>query len=282
MISPSDAVDAHELEGFIKIGDVSMEDLTVQALDCGFPSLNKQYVFKQDCGGLVVVGARVGNGKSAMVMQIAKHVASQGKEVVVYSSEMGVKALTRRVVAGIAGVDTHAIMDGTVSRGVLLAAHQELNKLPLTITASGCRNINLLCNTARAMHRRKPLSLIVVDYIQNVTSRGSYNRAQEIGKVSLMLRELAVELNCTVLAAAQLNRNSINREHKADFMPDLGDLKDCGEIEQDADAIVLISLNKRDEACIKLAKARDGRIGEFKFKWFGDQSRFEDPEEESI
>jgi replicative DNA helicase len=281
-ITPQAAVEMHELEGFIRIGDVPLEKLRARVLDCGFPAFNEQYLFKEGRGELIIVGARTSAGKSAMVMQIAQHVASQGKEVVVYSSEMSVESLTRRTLAGKAGVSTHDIMSGRAGTKALDRAHEGLKQLPITLTSKGCRNIQYLCNTARALHRHKPLSLIVVDYIQNITQRGGYNRSQEIGKVSMLLRELAVELSVPVLAAAQLNRQAVNREHKEGFLPDLADLKDSGEIEQDADAVVLISRSKPDEADIVIAKARDGRTGHMKFKWDGPTSRFSDPSDDSL
>ncbi len=124
-------------------------------------------------------------------------------------------------------------------------------------------------------NRKHKTDLIIVDYLQIVNCDSNDNRAVAIGRVSTALKELAKDLNVPVIALSQLNRNSESRE---DGMPQMSDLKESGQIEQDADVVLLIHRDRETPNTAKLiiAKNRNGPTGEIDVNFHPAQCMFED------
>ena len=277
------------------ISEVSINDLKINVLDSGFPTLNEYMVFKRNRGELIIFGARPSMGKSAFLFQVAAHVAEKNN-VLIFSLEMDRESIKARMLAAKTGLGLQKIMKGECRPGVLEAANAELSKLHYFIDDRSGLDIKTLQTSALAFHKKYPLSLVLVDYIQLIKSGNRASRNEEVGDVSLELKQLAKQLHCPVLVAAQLNRKCLDRGNEMlkrgkapDYRPEMGDLRESGNIEQDADGILFLSRHevlspgyREGEADIIIAKQRNGPTGQEKFKWLGASTRFLDPRAEEI
>lgn len=288
-IDPQAALDQFEVGPAKHIGTVELSDLKVNILDCGLPTLNDYMVFKRGAGELIILGARPGMGKSALAMQIATYVA-QKHNVLVFSLEMGLKSLKRRMLAERSGRSLKAIQQGLVDSRHLKASHDDIGKLKLFIDDRGGIDVRTLASSALDLHRRSPLDLVIIDYLQLVHGK-SGTRNEEIGDVSAELLKLAKTLNRPVFATAQLSRAVEFRNAQAkvkDFRPMLSDLRESGNIEQDAHTVLFLSRQEKydgtreGEADLRIAKNRDGETGDEVFKFLGSSVKFLDPRSEDV
>lgn len=188
-----------------------------------------------------VLGGRPGAGKSTAALNIAVHAAVQShRQVLVFSKEMPSVDVTGRILAAgaevpISDIAARKLDDDAKQR---LRRHaRSLGKVPLRVNARPC-SLAQIKNQARSQHTRIGLDVLVVDYLQLVRSDSpGRTREQEVAQVSRELKGLAMELDCAVILPAQLNRGSV---HRADPRPTMADLRDSGQIEQDADAVILL------------------------------------------
>lgn len=193
---------------------------------------------------LVVVAARPGMGKSALALQIARHVAeTSGDTVYVASHEMSVSELAMRLLSSATGIGNDELRMGRIPDGLdaaFAAEASKLEQLPLLIDDQPPETIPLLRSELRRVARRAPLAAVVVDYLQLMRGDGSRrddSRAQEIADISRGLKRIAKELSLPVIALSQLNRGVESRHDKR---PTLADLRDSGAVEQDADNVLFI------------------------------------------
>lgn len=288
-IDPRTAVERFE-QPAEHISSVPIDNLKVDVLDCGFATLNDYMVFKRKRGELIVFGARPSMGKSAFLFQVAAHVA-RTDNVLIYSLEMDKESIKARMLASQTGQGLQKILKGEVQESILRKANAELDKLHYYIDDRSGIDIKTLQSSAIEFNKRKPLGLVIIDYLQLVKSSNRQSRAEEVGDVSMELKILAKRLNCPVLVAAQLNRKCIERGQallqrgkSPDYRPEFGDLRESGNIEQDADGILFLSRHevyspgfRPGEADIGIAKQRNGPTGWEVFKWYGAATKFEDP-----
>jgi len=196
---------------------------------------------------LIVLGARPSMGKTSLLLNIAEAVARRkaggrdnGAAVGVFSLEMSGRQLAQRLVAGVTGISTQRMTSGHLSAdesGRLAVAAGELCELPLYIDDTPGLSIGALRSRARFMKRQYGIGLLVVDYLQLLSSpspRSQASRVQEISDISSGLKQVARELDIPVVAASQLSRQLEQRDNKR---PVLSDLRDSGSIEQDADQV---------------------------------------------
>ena len=222
---------------------------------------------------LVILAARPSLGKTALAMDIARHVALHEKiPVGIFSLEMSVDQLVDRVIAAEAHVDSWKLRTGRLSQesddfARIRDALGELAKAPLYIDDEGSVNILQMRAKARRLQAEKGLGLIIVDYLQLMVPRThTDNMVQQITEISRSLKILARELNIPILAISQLNRAI---EHRTDKKPQLSDLRESGSIEQDADVVMFIyredktkeNSNRKNHADIIIAKHRNGPVG---------------------
>lgn len=169
---------------------------------------------------LIIMGGTKGTGKTALAMQIAGQSAVEDKHTLVFSLEMPALQMAARVSGALGRIPVWmAESKKPEVRGefyemystALAVATKKLQGSPLQIDDQGGTHINNLMGRARRAHRKKPVDLVVVDYLQLVTGEGS-NREQQVAHISRSLKALAKELNCPVLALSQLNRQGIARE----------------------------------------------------------------------
>lgn len=256
-------------------------------------------------GTLTVLGARPSMGKTAWGLNVAWRVAERLGEaagaVVFASAEMGVPSLLERLLAMLSSVD----IKGGVKRGLtkdemrrLLAAVKEVKAGRLEFLDANGADVEALCREVEAMHRKSPVALLVVDYLQllrcqRVEDQGRYAVVTE---VSRRLAWLARGIGVPVLALAQLSRESAKAKDKT---PGLTDLRESGAIEQDADAVLLLhrpDYYEKDkekaepemvvsrpvhQAKIIMAKNRDGSTGTQWFRWEPEFQRFTPVENDS-
>lgn len=237
---------------------------------------------------LVIVAGRPSMGKTALVMNMAEHVAIESnKPVLVFSMEMPSDSLAMRMMSSLGRIDQHRLRTGKLEDDdwprITSAVHM-LSEASLFIDDTPALSPpELRARARRLMKEYGQLGLIVVDYLQLMRVPGlkADNRTAEISEISRSLKALAKELDVPVIALSQLNR-SLEQRH--DKRPIMSDLRESGAIEQDADLICFIY---RDEvyhedtpdkgvAEIIIAKQRNGPIGKVKVAFLGKYTRFED------
>ena len=236
-------------------------------------------------GELVIVGARPSQGKTALALTIAVHAALE-RPVAFLSMEMSKSEVNDRLTAMLGHISMSSVKRPRKGEGLqwdrVMDGVERAKSLRLNVSDQGGLNINQVRSKARSAKRRSGLQVLVVDYIGLMTGLDSKaNRNAQLGEISRGLKNLAKELEISVLCLAQLNRKA---EERPDQMPQMSDLRDSGEIEQDADVILFIKRpimanpELGDEwehyAKLSVAKNRQGRCGLLDLHYLGEQTRF--------
>lgn len=218
-------------------------------------------------GQLIIVAARPGMGKTALAAQIGANAAQQGHGVAMFSLEMGSIDIVRRLACGRAGIDSHRARLGRLDqsgRAALQGAAAELADLPLYLDDQTGATAGAVSAAVRALHARRKVGLLVIDYLQLMSSPGGReNRNVEVSDLSRGLKRLAREMRIPILCLSQLSRDS----EKQGRRPYLSDLRDSGSIEQDADVVIFLHQAERDlnapviETEVLVAKHRGGPQG---------------------
>lgn len=246
-------------------------------IDTGFPKLDR--ILKGLWpGNLILIGARPGVGKSCFASQIAVNSAKGGRPVHIYSLEMQSDELGERLLANYASVPLDNFIDRNMENKSLRAvtnACSFLSGLPITIFDGSAVTVS----TIRANFRAAPgTRLIIVDYIALMGSTKKYeNRNLELGAISRDLKNLASELGIPIVCLAQLNRGRDDTEE-----PSLRDLRDSGELEQNANKVIFLWNVDRSDGIVgvSVAKNRRGRTGRVEVKFFGEFMRMVEMESE--
>lgn len=220
---------------------------------------------------LYILAARPGMGKSIMESNIACHVAGNGYRVARFNLEMGLESILQRGVSSLSKIPFSQIEDGKLSHSEIDTFNRTagtMSEWPMWIDDSADLSLSQLTARARRIKAEHGLDLITVDYLTLMRVENSYgNRTQDVGQISRGLKRLAKDLDVPVLALAQLSRQC---EQRGDKRPMLSDLRDSGEIEQDADAVMFLyrddyyngDTTDRPNVCeINLAKHRHGATG---------------------
>jgi replicative DNA helicase len=237
-------------------------------------------------GQMVVVAARPGIGKSTLGLDLARYCSIRsGLTSVIFSLEMSKPEITMRLLSAEAKVPLHHMRSGHMSDddwARLARRMAELADAPLFIDDSPNLTMMEIRAKARRLAQRQDLRLVVVDYMQLMTSaKRVENRQQEVSEISRQMKLLAKELQVPVVAISQLNRGP---EQRQDKKPLLSDLRESGSIEQDADVVILLHREdayERDspragEADLILAKHRNGPTATVTVAFQGHYSRFVD------
>lgn len=240
-------------------------------LPTGYADLDKKTSGLQP-GDLVILAGRPSMGKSTLAVNIVEHVGiRERKSVLVFSLEMPARQIGMRMIASQSRVDFERLRHTDLENNEwqrFTATTARVKDAPIRIDDAAGLTIGDITARARRAHRELGgLSLIVVDYLQLITTRGKVeNRNIEVSKISQGLKALAKSLDVPVIALSQLSRAV---EQRADKRPMMSDLRDSGGIEQDADLIAFIyrdevyNSQSRDKgtAEIIIAKQRNGPIG---------------------
>lgn len=218
-------------------------------------------------GELILIGARPSVGKTAFGANIARNAAGCGVPVMFFSIEQKTKELAFRLLSGESNVNSLTIRRGRRmtphDAQQLIDAKDRLSPLPMWFNDCSHQTARTLYATSRRMKTSVNIGMIVIDYVQLVSGIGSRQRNEELSEISRAMKNMAREFEIPVVALAQLNRKSEDRDE-----PKLSDLKDCGALEQDADVVILLHrLEAPDENAsveliqARIAKQRNGPVG---------------------
>lgn len=264
----------------------SFEDEQVPGIPTGFEEIDDLFT----CGGwqggrLVVIGARPGMGKSALASGFLLDLATRPTPVpcALYTLEMGIAEVTLRIMSSMSRV-AHRYVTGRIMTeqqwARIVSIGTKLKDAPLYIDDTPSHTVESLRSDIRRLVREHGVKVVAIDYLQLLTMPRADSRQQAIGVVTRALKQLARELDITILLLAQLNRGL---ESRADKRPLMSDLRESGDIEQDADVVAMVY---RDEvydedsqdagiAEVLVRKNRLGAPGVVRLKWIGEMTRFE-------
>lgn len=229
-------------------------------------------------GDLIVIGARPGVGKSAFVTQMAMNFTASGKRVGFFNLEMQDKQVYERFVSRHSGIGITRLRRARRFLGDEEKRFQEANEYLCgqdIIISTGSKTVSQIRNESRHMD----YDVIIIDYLQLLRADVRYqSRASEVGAISKAVKALAMELNIPIIALSQLNRVSEMKETKE---PTMSELREAGDIEQDASIIILMwNLSEdRVKKGLKVDKNRQGEYRKIVLNFNGDRMQFEETEE---
>jgi replicative DNA helicase len=236
----------------------------------------------------VILAARPSVGKTSLALNFAEHAAvREGKTVGVFSLEMSKEQLVLRLLSSVANIDSQRLRTGFLEEmdfTRLAPAMNTLAEAPVYIDDTPNITTMELRTKARRLQAESGLDMIIVDYLQlmssSITTKDA-NRVQEVSEISRGLKALARELQVPVIALSQLSRQPEMRESKE---PRLSDLRESGSIEQDADLVMFLWREKErgqedndaegETIKLKLAKHRNGPTGIIDLYFHKAQTRF--------
>ncbi len=267
-------------ESFDKLDELHKRKSQFRGIETGFIDIDILLSGLQD-SNLIVLAARPGQGKTAFVVNVAQHIASNLKiPVGMFSLEMSKEELVDRLLISQANIDAWKLKTGKLSEEdfeKLSNAMGELADAPIYIDDTPGISIAEMRSKARRLQLEHGLKLLIVDYMQLVNpGRKFENRVQEVSFISQSLKNLARELKIPVLAVSQLSRAV---EHRGERRPQLADLRESGAIEQDADVVMFLYTQDEDftpQRIVKvnIAKHRNGPVGERELLFRGDRIKF--------
>jgi replicative DNA helicase len=225
-----------EASGAIESSDASR----LAPVITGFPQIDELLGGGLQRSDLVIIAARTSLGKSTLALNMARHSASQGFSVGVFSLEMSGEQIAMRLLASEANVDSHRLRINLINNDEesrVLDAIGMLSDLPLYIDETPFQTMMEIRGKSRRLQTERGLDLLIVDYLQLIDTGRNDNRAMALGEVSRSLKSLARELDIPILACAQLSRAP---DQRPNHRPMLSDLRESGSIEQDADVVAFI------------------------------------------
>jgi len=243
---------------------------------------------------LIIVGGASSMGKTSFALALAYNAAKYtDTSTVIFSYEMSSLQLLRRLASMESEISNRYITNGTLNNEELTKIHEaigNIEKIPLHIDEGNITSLGYLVHRIKEYVKNKGVKLVMIDYLQLVSSKNKAgSREQEVSKVARTLKNLAKELNITVVALSQLNRGVGMRNNSK---PTLSDLRESGEIEQAADVVMLIyrpeyygiefndnGKESKGTANIIFAKGRNIGVGEVTLSFKSEITKFIDYEE---
>ena len=272
-------------ETLVQLESLYDRDTSIIGVPTGYHDLDEQLLGLQP-STLSIVAARPGQGKTSFALGAALHCALDArKPVIFFSMEMGHLELTKRLLAAEAQIDARKLSTGRLSEHEWPKLNQAVGRLaeaPFFIDDNPhCTVMEMRAKARRTKAKFGDLGLIVVDYLQLMTTPGrrSESRQVEVSELSRGLKILARELECPVMTLSQLNRQL---EYRQDKRPMLADLRESGSIEQDADIVIFIyrdefynpESEQRGMAEIIVAKHRNGPTGSSRLAFLEQYTKF--------
>lgn len=273
---------------FDRIDELHRNGAGLRGVKTGFSDLDNLLSGMQKAN-LIILAARPGQGKTAIMLNMALHAAVVERVPVgIFSLEMSKEELVDRFLVSQADVDAWRLKTGKLTEDDFTRLSEAMGKLadaPLFIDDTPGLSIMEMRSKARRLQLEHQLGLIVVDYLQLVDpGRRLDSRVQEVGIISQSLKNLARELNIPVLSASQLSRAVESRGEKR---PQLSDLRESGAIEQDADVVMFLYRPDAEiagptiQTKLLVAKHRNGATDEIDLLFRGDRIRFYSVEKHS-
>lgn len=233
---------------------------------------------------MIIVAARPGMGKSTLAMDFCRHAAiHENKPVAFFSLEMNRNELMMRVLAAEGSVFLNKLIRGDIDQKgweTIASTIERIGDAPLFIDDSPNLTMSEIRAKARRLRQQEGIELIVIDYLQLLTSGGRTpeSRQQEVSEFSRSIKLLAKELEIPIIAISQLNRDP---ERRNDKRPQVSDLRESGSLEQDADVVILINRPDAEEAGMEappseviIGKHRSGPTGTVELAFQGHFARF--------
>lgn len=236
---------------------------------------------------LIILAARPSVGKTSFALELARNAAFIHKVPVgIFSLEMGVEQLVDRMMAAEAKVDLWKLRTGRLSLDEdferIRNSLDRFNKAPILIDDQAANSISRMRSVIRRynLEHDTPIGLIIVDYLQLMSTSKNYDSmVNQVTEISRSLKALAKEFNVPVLALSQLSRAVEARGGR----PRLSDLRDSGSIEQDADVVMFLHRENKEEDTfgsydldVMIEKHRNGPTGEVKLKFDAKKMSFTD------
>ena len=293
-VSKDNIVDVSEqLNGLMKSIEYKMNNEGLNGITTGFESLDKFTGGWQETD-LVIVGGASSMGKTSLALAFAFNSAFYGKTpTCLFSYEMSSQQLLSRLVSSDSGIDNKWIMKGTLDQTELSKIYESVGRIervPLYVDECSSSSLKHLLNRIRQYVITKKVKLFMVDYLQLVSNdKKGRSREQEVSEVARALKNIAKELNVTIIALSQLNRGVGQR---SESRPTIADLRESGEIEQAADVVVLVyrpeyyGITQDDKgnsteglAEIIFAKGRNIRTGVLGLKFQRELTKFHEIQE---
>ena len=230
-------------------------------------------------GDVIVLSARPGVGKSAIVTQIIGQMAERGKNVAYFNLEMGESQVYERFLSRLAELELVRVRRAKEflkdEQSRFDRANEKLMNYNVMIS-TGSKTVGEIKNIAR----NQKFDCVVIDYLQLVKSERKFsNRASEVGEISKSIKALAMELKVPIILLSQLNRTSEHTENKE---PEISELRESGDIEQDASIIILLwNLSKDSHKAkgLKIGKNRQGELGKIGYEFDGEHMMFRERQE---
>ncbi len=252
----------------------------VTGIPSGFNDLDK-YTAGFHNSEFIVLAARPGMGKTAFALNIIEHLAVRSEPpvpVAFFSLEMSKEHVVQRLLCMHAQVGIHKVRTGNITQedlSRLYTASGNLSESPIFIDDTPAISILELRAKARRLKSRENVKLIIIDYLQLITSnRRMENRQQEISFISRSLKDLAKELDVPVIAVSQLSRAAAREKRP----PKLSDLRESGAIEQDADIVIFLhkpeTETEQNIFQVIIGKNRNGPVGITQLYFQEDYTRF--------
>ncbi len=259
---------------FERIDDIHRNKDKFRGIESGFPDLDKILSGFQK-SDLIILAARPSIGKTSFSLDIARQAALRSKEpVMIFSLEMSSDQLVDRMLSAEARVSLWGLRTGNLAEESddfqkIGDAMGVLSEAPIFIDDSATANIMEMRAIARRFQAEHGLGLLIIDYLQLMEGRSGKSqdsRVNEISEISRGLKNLAKELNVPILALSQLSRAV---ESRSPQIPKLSDLRESGSIEQDADVVLFLYREDRENPDtenqniveVHIAKHRNGPIG---------------------
>lgn len=253
-----------------------------QRIEYGIPQIDC-IVAGVDPGDVTLLGARPGIGKTALALQMCRQMGRKGWKVGYFNLEMRETQIYERLLAPMSGIKLNRIREAqnfiVSEKEKFEKANEELSKLNITIYSG-----NWTVAKVKAECRKRKFDVVIIDYLQllKIDDQTVLDRYNEVAMISAELKRMAMDLHIPVIALSQLNRGS---EKSATKEPVLSDLREAGNLEQDASVVILLWPLEDDEdgnnvGC-KVAKNRQGKLGQMKLRFDGSIMTFTEGEKDN-
>lgn len=225
-------------------------------------------------GHLIIIAARPAIGKTSFACNIAANMARSGLVVPFFSIEMSKEEITERIMLSEAQVDRYAATQSTKAMQCVIDIGDKIKDWKLFVDDRGSLSVGQVVSTSyKVKQLAGKLDCVFIDYLQLMQMEKNENRNQAVGAMTRQLKQMAKEVKCPVVVLSQLNRQADGRR------PAVSDLRDSGEIEQNADMVILLHREKdTDTQTVAIVgKNRHGKTGDIDFVWHPEYTRFLEP-----
>ncbi len=265
------------VESFERLDELQKNQGDLRGVPSGFQDLDNLLAGMQK-SNLIILAARPGMGKTAFALNITQNITVKYKKKVgFFSLEMSKEELVDRLLVAQADIDAWKLKTGRLNQQDFLKISDAMGVLAdasLYIDDTPGLSIYEMRTKARRLMSEHDIDLIVVDYLQLAHGKTVDNRVQEVSEISQGLKNIARELRIPILSLSQLSRAVESRGEKR---PQLSDLRESGAIEQDADVVMFLYRKDediREQVSLRVAKHRNGPLGEVDLFFRGDRIKF--------